>query len=178
MNRIQFQNEFERYLSLHRTLYEATALWVATTPDDKLDWAPIDNPNVRFGTRVQVVTIRNLAVHVAIEEYVWLQFLKDCEDEAEVPLPKRLDLTQQLTNGDLATEVAQLHNESEKVLLTMSDQDLAKKIRFADRTWTVMEFLWAMYAHRAYHLGNINIYLRQSDTPAPNFFRFKAEVTA
>ena len=34
----------------------------------------------------------------------------------------------------------------------------------------MMELLWAMYAHRAYHLGNIDIYLRRSDTPAPNFF--------
>lgn len=34
----------------------------------------------------------------------------------------------------------------------------------------MMELLWATFAHRAYHLGNIDIYLRQADTLAPNFF--------
>lgn len=178
MSRTRFREEFERYLSLHRALYQATNQWVATTPPDKLDWAPIDNPNVRFGDRVRVVTIRNLAIHVAVEEHVWLQFMKQCEEGAVIPLPDRPDLTERLTTGELAAEVARLHQESEQALCALGDEDLAKTVRFADRTWTVMGFLWAMYAHRAYHLGNIDMYLRQSDTPAPNFFRFQGEVMA
>ena len=41
-----------------------------------------------------------------------------------------------------------------------------------------MGFLWAIYAHRAYHLGNIDIYLRQSDTKAPDFFHFNPTMMA
>lgn len=178
MSRTRFQDEFERYLRLHRALYQATNQWVAQTPPDKLDWAPIDNPNVRFGDRVRVVTIRNLHIHVAVEEYVWVHFISQCEEGAVIPLPNRPDVVERLTNGDLVAEVARLHEASEQTLRGLDDQALAKTVRFADRTWTVMGFLWAMYAHRAYHLGNIDMYLRQSDTPAPNFFRFEGEVMA
>ena len=32
-----------------------------------------------------------------------------------------------------------------------------------------MGLLWVTYAHRAFHLGNIDIYLRQSDIVVPEF---------
>ena len=178
VTRIRYRDEFERYLTLQDCLYNATNRWVAQTPADKLDWAPIDNPNVRFGDRVRVVTIKSLYVHVAVEEYVWLSFLRDCEEGALIPLPARPDLTEQLASGELLAEAARLHAEAEQTLRGFTDEDLAKTVRFAERTWTVMGFLWALYAHRSYHLGNIDIYLRQSDTPAPNFFRFPEKTVA
>ena len=46
------------------------------------------------------------------------------------------------------------------------------------RTWSVMGFLWAAYAHRAFHIGNIDIYLRQADVVAPEFFEFNPAVMA
>lgn len=81
-------------------------------------------------------------------------------------------------SGELLAEAARLHAEAEQTLRGFTDEDLAKTVRFAERTWTVMGFLWALYAHRSYHLGNIDIYLRQSDTPAPNFFRFPEKTVA
>lgn len=178
MTRIKFHDEFERYLTLQECLYNATNQWLMQTPEDKLDWVPIDNPNVRFGVRVSVVTIRSLYIHVAVEEYVWMRFLKDCEEGAVIPLPDRPELIAQLANGDLVPEARKLHDESVRTLRSYTDQDLQKTVRFADRTWTLMGFLWALYAHRSYHLGNIDIYLRQSDTPAPNFFRFSGAAVA
>jgi hypothetical protein len=49
---------------------------------------------------------------------------------------------------------------------------LEKHIVWAERRWSVMGFLWGMYAHRAFHIGNIDIYLRQADVVAPEFFEF------
>jgi len=178
MAQVEFHNEFDRYLVLQDCLYNATNQWLKQTPEDKLEWAPIDNPNVRFGDRVLVVTIKSLYIHVAVEEYVWVRFLKDCEEGALIPLPIRPELNAQLANGDLLGEAGKLHDESLRTLRSLTDDDLRKTVRFADRTWTVMGFLWALYAHRSYHLGNIDIYLRQSDTPAPNFFRFPGSAVA
>ena len=39
-------------------------------------------------------------------------------------------------------------------------------------------FLWAAYAHRAFHIGNIDIYLRQADVVAPEFFEFNPATMA
>jgi len=47
---------------------------------------------------------------------------------------------------------------------------LATNIQWVDRDWTVMGFLWGIYSHRSYHLGNIDIYLREADEQAPDFF--------
>jgi hypothetical protein len=33
-----------------------------------------------------------------------------------------------------------------------------------------MGFLWGIYSHRSYHLGNIDIFMREADEPAPDFF--------
>jgi uncharacterized damage-inducible protein DinB len=171
MTRVEFRNEFERYLVLQEALAGATNEWIERTPTDKLDWVPIENPNVRFGDRVSSVTIRNLYIHMSVEEYVWMHFLKECEEGATVPFPNRPDLTGRFATGDLIGEAGKLHADSMQLLHMYTDADLRKPIRFADRDWTVMGFLWSLYAHRAYHLGNIDIYLRQSDTQAPNFFR-------
>jgi hypothetical protein len=57
---------------------------------------------------------------------------------------------------------------------------LKKSVRFAGdhSVWSVMSFLWGLYAHRAYHLGNIDLYLRQADAPAPNFYSFTSKEMA
>jgi uncharacterized damage-inducible protein DinB len=51
-----------------------------------------------------------------------------------------------------------------------TDEQLSKKITWTGREWTIMEFLWAIYSHRSYHLGNMDIYLREADEKAPDFF--------
>jgi len=53
-------------------------------------------------------------------------------------------------------------------------------VRFAgdQTTWSVMGFLWGLFGHRAYHLGNIDIYVRQADTPAPDFYSFNPKQMA
>ncbi len=162
--------EFDRFVVLLDCLAQATDKWIERTPEDKLNWVPVDNPNVRFGDRVSLVTIKSLYIHVAIEEYHRMRFLKDCEDGALVPNPSDPVLTAKLANGDFVREAAELHEDTMRALRSYTDDQLRKTIRFSERTWTMMEFLWTMYAHRSYHLGNIDIYLRQSDTLAPNFF--------
>ena len=178
MSQVEFRNEFGRFMVLQECLSGATNDWIAKTPKDKLDWIPVDNPNVRFGDRVSVVTIKSLYIHMAVEEYQFVRFLKDCENDTALPLPRDPDLTAKLTSGDFVGEAAKLHEESVRTLRGYTDEQLRKTVRFADRTWTVMGFLWALYAHRAYHLGNIDIYLRQSNTPAPSYFHFSVPAVA
>lgn len=79
---------------------------------------------------------------------------------------------------DFVGEAMKLHQANMRILDTFTEDDLRKRIHFSDCTWSTMGFLWAIYAHRAYHLGNIDIYLRQSDTKAPDFFHFHPTMMA
>jgi hypothetical protein len=46
--------EFERSLLLLDRLVGETYLWLERTSSERLDWLPIDNPNVKFGDRLIV----------------------------------------------------------------------------------------------------------------------------
>lgn len=170
--------EIDRFRVLFDRLVTVTNDWISQTPQDKLEWVPVDNPNVRFGDRVSRVTIKGLYVHVAVGEHHWLRDLKQCQDGAIISTPRNPDLTARLMCDDFVAEAMKLHRGNMQTLDTFTDDDLRKSICFSDCTWSAMGFLWAIYAHRAYHLGNIDIYLRQSGTRAPDFFNFHPTMMA
>jgi len=170
--------ELDRFRVLFDRLVTVTNDWISQTPPDRLEWVPVDNQNVRFGDRVSLVTIKSLYVHVAVGEHHWMRNLKQCREGATIPLPKNPELTAQLMRGDFVGEAMKLHQGNMRILDTFTEDDLRKSIHFSDCTWSTMGFLWAIYAHRAYHLGNIDIYLRQSDTKAPDFFHFHPTMMA
>lgn len=172
--------EFGRFLVLFDRLVHETNGWIERTPKDKLDWIPIDNDNVRFGDRVSEVTIRSLYIHTIVAEHKMVQDLHGCTDGALIPLPRDPDLTDRLRRADLITEGMRIHDETMRSLRSFTDVELGKTVRFAgdDTTWSVMGFLWGMYGHHAYHLGNLDIYLRQADVAAPDFYSFQPKMMA
>ncbi len=163
--------EFDRFLLLFDRLVNGTNVWIERTPKDKLEWLPVDNPNVRFGNRVTKVTIKSLFIHIMASEHQWVRSLGDCADNATVPIAPNPELSAKLESGDFVGGAMKMHGENMRVLGAFTDQQLRKTVRVADSAWSVMDFLWAMYAHRSYHVGNLDIYLRQSDTAAPDFFQ-------
>lgn len=50
---------------------------------------------------------------------------------------------------------------------------LDKRIFFSDREWSGMGFLWAIYGHRNYHLGNIDLLGRLAGEDVPDYFGFE-----
>ena len=74
----------------------------------------------------------------------------------------------------------EMHRKNMGILSAIPEEQLAKRMVFAgdDSEWTVMGFLWGMWGHRAYHLGNLDIYLRQSDSTTPDFFSFNPKKMA
>jgi uncharacterized damage-inducible protein DinB len=172
--------EFDRFLVLFDQLASETSRWIKATPPEKFEWLPVDNSNLRFGDRISRVTIKSLYIHIAVVEHVFIRMLKACEPRALLPLPKDPELTARLASGDVVIEAAKLHQEDMSRLRSYDDDVLRKTVRFAgdDTIWSVMGFLWSLYAHRAYHLGNIDIYIRQADVPAPDFYSFQPKEMA
>jgi uncharacterized damage-inducible protein DinB len=164
-------HELERFLTIHDGMARATNRWIDKTPADKLDWIPFDNPNMKFGDRISTITIRSLYVHTIVAEDGWSRMLRDCADgDAFDPTPNPALTERLMTGSDLVGEAMKLHDANMAVFAGFDDERLARRISWVEREWSIMGFLWAIYSHRAYHLGNLDIYLREADAPAPDFF--------
>jgi|SRR5262245_4715819 len=172
--------EFNRFLVLFDRLVSETCVWFERTPPEKLDWLPIDNPNVRFGDRVSRVTIQSLFIHMAVADHKLIKGMAECDSGALLPLPGDPELSARLKEGDLVSNTAALHEEDMRRLRSYDETILNKTVRFAgdQTTWSVMGFLWGLYAHRAYHLGNLDIYVRQANVDAPDFYSFNPKIMA
>lgn len=164
--------EHDRFLTLFERLVSHTDAWIERTPPEKLDWVPIETSAMRFGDRVSRVTIKGLIAHTVVAEAYWAQFFQDCPDGATMPLPTYLALAEEFNKGDFRELARKSQAETLAAFRSYEPRQLDKHVIWVGRTWTIMGFLWGAYAHRAFHLGNIDIYLRQADVVAPEFFDF------
>ena len=164
--------EHDRFLTLFQRMVDHTDAWIARTPPDKLDWVPIQTSAMRFGDRVSRVTIKGLIAHIVVGEAYWAEFLPECADGATMAPPRHLALAEKFESGDFRALARETQAATMKRFRALSSGALEKHVTWVGRDWTVMGFLWGAYAHRAFHLGNIDIYLRQADVVAPEFFEF------
>jgi uncharacterized damage-inducible protein DinB len=164
--------EFERFLHLFDQIVLFSEGWLDRMRVEQLDWAPIEGPSIKFGDRVSRITVKGLVIHLIVGEAHWVEQLKTCAPGATIATPKNPGLEREIAEGDFRAAALALHRAHMAALRAYSDDDLRKEIVFSERRWSVMGFLWAMYSHRAFHLGNIDIYLRQSGIVAPDYFRF------
>lgn len=177
----QLSQEHDRFVALFDGLFISTNSWMTGTPKAKQDWVPFDNPNMKFGDRISTITIRSVYIHTLVGEHFWARTLKDCEDGAVLKHDRDrvVALTEKLTGSDdLIGDAMALHEENIRLFRSYSADQLEKKIKWSGREWTVMGFLWAIYSHRSYHLGNIDIFMREADEAAPDFFSNFQDVMA
>ena len=173
--------EFDRFLALFDALVASSNDWMTKTPAKKLDWVPFDNPNMKFGDRISTITMRSVYIHTTVGEHLWAKALKDCADGALVKFDSAdvAALTKELNaSTDLIGDAMKLHADNMALFRSYGDDQLDRNITWSGRRWTVMGFLWAIYSHRSYHLGNIDIFMREADEPAPDFFSNFREVMA
>jgi uncharacterized damage-inducible protein DinB len=63
-------------------------------------------------------------------------------------------------------------SENLQRLQNLSSETLGKEIVFVDRKYTVMGFLWSILGHHAYHLGQIDLVMRQQGMQAPEYMEW------
>lgn len=165
-------SEFERFLIMFDRLFDFVETYVRKTPEDKYEWKPVDGPGVSFGDRLDDVTIKSLYIHLVTSEDGFIRSIVEMEDVAEIPIPKNKRLVNKLFKGDFITLGRELHLESMASLRELEAEQLARTVWFQGCEYSVMGFLWAIYGHYAYHLGNIDIYMRQGDMGPTAFFNF------
>lgn len=172
--------EQHRFLDLFDALVEANNAWMTGTPKDKWNWVPFENPNMKFGDRISTITIKSVFIHTIVGETQWASMLPTVADGTEMVMqpPKIKALTKELDEtDDLIGASMKLHADNLKAYGSISEQQLTRRFRWSQRDWSVMGFLWGIYSHRSYHLGNIDIFMREADEEAPDFFsNFRQEM--
>ena len=171
-------DELARFLVLFDRMVHYTDSWLDRMDPAKYDWAPIENSSTRFGSRVSRITVKSLVEHTILAERNWIKQIQCCASGATVPLPNDPDAANRFRKEEFRSAAMELHKENMAILATYGPEDLEKKLEFVGRQWSGMGLLWGMYAHRAFHVGNIDIYLRQSDVAGPEFFEFSQIVMA
>jgi uncharacterized damage-inducible protein DinB len=173
---IPVTSELDRFIRLHDGMAQMNRSWLELAPPDRLDWVPSEAPIHRFGDGRTPVTIRNLFIHVAVAEHVWISALAAASEDDIMPSPSDAALYQRLATGDLVAEATTLHAETLDIVRDLSPSDLNKTVVAARRRWDGMAFLWGVHAHRAFHLGHLDLYLRLNDRTTPEFFVFHPDV--
>jgi uncharacterized damage-inducible protein DinB len=173
--------EHQRFLELFDALFIANNRWMDVTPAAKLEWVPLDNTHMKFGDRISTINIKNVYIHTVVGECGWSRMLGACENGATLKpdLEQGKVLTHQLEKSpDLVAEATRLHRDNLQRFKAYDQRCLEKRIHWMGREWSVMGFLWGIYSHRSYHLGNIDLLVREADAPAPDFFENFRKVMA
>lgn len=165
-------SEFDRFLIMFDRMFDFVETYIHKTPEDKYDWQPVEGPGVSFGDRLDNVTIKSLYIHLTASEDGFIRALCDPDRGIEMPIPINKKLTNKLLKGDFVKLGRELHEECMVMLKELSPEMLADTVWFQGSEYTTMGFLWALYGHYAYHLGNIDTYMRQGDMGPTAFFNF------
>ncbi len=168
------ENELKRFLVLFDRLVGETTHWIEKTPAQYLEWTPPSEGGIHFGTRLRHASIKTLFVHMAAADNIWAKALRDLAPGETVPLPRDMNFFHSLLEGDFVANTRRLHQETMSVVEGYSADVLRKPIVFAGdkSSWSAMGFLWGIWGHRSYHLGNLDMLLRLRTGNAPDFFSF------
>lgn len=164
--------ERDRFLIHFDRLFHFVHDAVKNLPPEMRTWKPEGNYDPAYGERVAEVTCENIYIHMMVGEHHWLRNMASCADGDHIPTPIDRELTAKLEKLDYLAESLKMHEENLAIIRGYSEEELAKTVWFSKRKWTVMGFLWAIYGHRNYHLGNIDIFWRMAGADAPDYFQF------
>ena len=139
---------------------------------------PIQTSAMRFGDRVSRVTIKGLVAHIVVGEAHWAHFLPTCEDGAVMKPPSYSALADEFAKGDFKTLAHRAQKENMALFAGLSAEQLDQARHLGGPHLDGDGLSLGAYAHRAFHIGNMDIYLRQADVVAPEFFEFNPAMMA
>lgn len=166
-------NELERFISLFEQEVLHTFDYLNMLDDAHWHAIPCDAETLYLGTRVNKITISALTRHLINAEKHWLENISALPAGASMPLPGKAAFLEGIADGSalIAAYRASL-NASLQQLRQLQAATLEKEIVFTGRRYTVMGFLWSLLGHHAYHLGQIDLLMRQQGLLAPEYMEW------
>lgn len=158
-------SELDRFLGLFDQLVEQTLAFAELVDDAGYAAVPVDTPALFLGTRVNKITIGSLVRHLLLAEAHWFDQLRQVAPGGAIPFPDNAAVLEEIPNG---APLLEKYRQSYKVgcahLEELTEADLAKEVVFAGRRYTAMGFLWTVLGHHSFHLGQIDLLMRQQGT--------------
>lgn len=163
-------SELDRFLDLYGNVARATNEWIAAAPADLLDWVPDEKPESEFVDRRGRLSIRTFYVHLVMGDHVQAPQLSSCEDGATIETSDRALADRLMASETLVEDAMKLHDEDMAHFRAITDAQMEKTVYRDRHPWTVASYLWSIYSHRAFHIGNMDIYLREARIAPPAYY--------
>src|SRR5690606_41992406 len=108
--------------------------------------------------------IGGLIRHFVLAEIHWFQAMKDGKSGLAIPKPVKAPLLENIADGqELVEKYKEVVTKGFEILKTYTEEDLNKTVSFMGRTYTLMAFLWITFGHHSYHLGQVDMLMRQNN---------------
>ena len=166
-------SEFERFISLFEQEVLHTMDYLNMLDDAHWHAIPCDAETLYLGTRVNKITISALTRHLINAEKHWLENIDALPAGASMSLPGKATFLEGIADGPALIEAYRAgHETNMQQLRQLPAATLEKEIMFTGRRYTVMGFLWSILGHHAYHLGQMDLLMRQQGLLAPEYMEW------
>lgn len=163
-------SEAHRFASLFNQQVLHTFELLEAMPPSAWDTIPVDSEANYLGTRVNRITINSLTKHLCAAESHWFHQLTELGDGGVIAPPgPSIELDAVKAGPSLIAHYARLHGDHLVAAGSLTPAQLARQFSFVDRKYTVRGFLWAIYGHHCYHVGQIDQLLRQQSVLPAEF---------
>jgi uncharacterized damage-inducible protein DinB len=160
-------SEIERFLELYGALARVTHDWIRAAPDDVLEWIPVEGPESLFIDRRGRMSIVGQYIHIIVGDHVQAPQLANCADGAKLNAFDK-DLSARLRESpDLVEDAEAMHLDDMGHFAAISEAQMEKHVYRGEHRWRLADYLWSLYSHRAFHVGNMDIYLRVAGATPP-----------
>jgi uncharacterized damage-inducible protein DinB len=177
MSKTSLAGERKRFLSLFDQLVEHTMSYVGRMHEEGYAVVPIDTPVMFLGTRVNKIAIGGLVRHLILAEAHWFERLPKATEGEVIPFPDNAAVLEGVPDGKaLLDKYRETYAQARAHVAGLTDADLNKTISFANRSYTGLGFLWSILGHHGFHVGQIDILMRQQGIEPPEYMEWpKAE---
>ncbi|MFA5974015.1 MAG: DinB family protein [Lentimicrobiaceae bacterium] len=166
-------NEFERFKSIYAQQTMHTLDFLNMLSQEQWQAIPHNSDALFLGTRVNKITVSALVKHLIITGRHWINSVNSLPVGSTIPIPGNTALLDKVPDGTELMESYRIALEDNKQLLSgLTDGNLEKELIFAGRHYTGMGILWAMFGHHAYHLGQLDLLMRQMNITAPEYMEW------
>lgn len=161
------------FIDLFSKRVEHTFTYLQQLPPEVWTKTPVDSPYMFLGTRVNSIQISTLIRHIALAETHWFEQIQNLPHEGTIPFPANSELLSTVNDGmELITAYRNLHQCSMQLLANMSPENLQKVLCFAGRQYRVETLLWQILGHHSYHMGQVDILMRQLGFEPPEYMEW------
>lgn len=153
--------EFERFLMMWERSMHRLEVILGQVTEEAYRAVPVPGDTNYLGDRVGEIMIDTLVRHLVVAERHWFRFVLDCEEGASIPKPEGIVAKVELKAAEAGAYYRKEVGTAFAQLRQMDPRQLEKRVIWDGSTYTVMGFLWTILTHHTYHLGQLDLLMRQ-----------------